>query len=93
MTPGPTFRWPVLVRHARYRWDRLRRQHQLVYPEGVLMLNETGAAIVRLCDGRALGDLIDALTEQFGEGDLAGNVQDFLERLAIKGLIRDAADS
>ena len=93
MTPGPEFRRPVLMRHARYRWDSLRRQHQLVYPEGVLVLNETGAAIVKLCDGRALGDLTDALAEQFGKGDLTGDVQVFLERLASKGLIRDAADS
>jgi pyrroloquinoline quinone biosynthesis protein D len=83
----------VLVRHARYRWDSLRWQHQLVYPEGVLVLNESGAAVVRLCDGRALGELIDALGQQFGEGDRTGDVQGFLERLATKGLIRDAADS
>jgi pyrroloquinoline quinone biosynthesis protein D len=93
MTSGSEVRRPVLVRHARYRWDGLRRQHQLVYPEGVLVLNETGAAVVRLCDGRALGELIDALREQFGGADLAGDVQGFLERLATKGLIRDAADS
>jgi pyrroloquinoline quinone biosynthesis protein D len=93
MTPGPEFRRPELERHARYRWDSLRGQHQLVYPEGVLVLNATGAAIVRLCDGRALGDLLDALAERFAGGDLTGDVQVFLERLAIKGLVRDAADS
>ena len=86
-------RRPVLVAHARYRWDELRRQHQVVFPEGILVLNEPGAAIVRLCDGRPLSELLAALGEQFSDGDLGADVQAFLERLARKGLLRDAADS
>jgi len=80
---------PLLARHARYRWDELRRQHQLVYPEGILVLNESGAAIVRLCDGRTLSELRAALAEQFGEPP-SEDVNDFLERLSQKGLLRDA---
>jgi pyrroloquinoline quinone biosynthesis protein D len=80
---------PVLVRHARYRWDDLRGQHQLVYPEGILVLNEAGAAIVRLCDGRSLDDLHAALAEQFGEPS-SEDVCEFLQRLSQKGLLRDA---
>lgn len=82
----------MLVPHARYRWDKLRRQHQIVFPEGVLVLNEPGVAIVRLCDGRSTQELLAALGEQFPDGDLSEDVCDFLERLARKGLLRDAAD-
>lgn len=89
MTP----RQPKLVRHARYRWDELRGQHQLLFPEGLLVLNETGAAIVQLCDGRPVADLLAALTAQFPDADPTADVQDFLERLARKGLLCDAADS
>jgi len=84
---------PVLVPHARYRWDKLRGQHQLVFPEGILVLNEPGAAIVRLCDGRSLAELLAALGEQFPGAHLGEDVQVFLERLARKGLLCDAADS
>lgn len=101
-------RRPKLVRHARYRWDELRGQHQLVFPEGILVLNETGTAIVRLCDGRSLDELLAALTETYGgagcqpatevdeqTGSLATcptleEVREFLQRLAQKGLLRDA---
>jgi pyrroloquinoline quinone biosynthesis protein D len=86
------FRQPILVPHARYRWDRLRGQHQLVFPEGILVLNDSGAAIVRLCDGRSTAELLAALGEQFSEADPGADVQTFLERLARKGLLRDAAD-
>jgi pyrroloquinoline quinone biosynthesis protein D len=87
------FRRPMLVPHARYRWDRLRGQHQLVFPEGLLVLNESGAAILRLCDGRSMPELLAALGEQFPGAYLGSDVQAFLERLARKGLLRDAADS
>ena len=85
-------RRPVLVAHARYRWDKLRGQHQLVFPEGILVLNEPGAAIVQLCDGRPRAELLAALGEQFPGAHLGEDVQVFLERLARKGLLRDAAD-
>jgi pyrroloquinoline quinone biosynthesis protein D len=103
-------RRPVFVPHARYRWDRLREQHQIVFPEGILVLNETAAAIVQLCDGRSTAELVSALREQFADdGPLASpngtptrrseqttledDIQNFLERLTKKGLLRDAADS
>ena len=86
-------RRPVLVAHARYRWDKLRGQHQPVFPEGILVLNEPGAAIVQLCDGRPLAELLAALGERFPGADLGEDVQVFLERLARKGLLCNAADT
>jgi coenzyme PQQ biosynthesis protein PqqD len=80
---------PLLVRHARYRWDEIRQQHQLLFPEGILVLNDAGAAIVRLCDGRSLDDLVLALTDQFANQPAREEVLDFLQRLSQKGLLRD----
>lgn len=82
-------RRPVLVRHARYRWDEVRGRHQLLYPEGILVLNDTAAAIVRLCDGRSVEELRAALAGQFS-GSPAEDVSEFLQRLYEKGLLRDA---
>ena len=86
-------RRPLLVPHARYRWDQLRQQHQLLFPEGILVLNESGAAIVQLCDGRPLDGLLAALSARFPEAQLGDDVRGFLERLARKGLVRDAGPS
>lgn len=83
-------RRPVLSRAARYRWDPLRQQHQLVFPEGVLVLNETAATIVNQCDGRSTDELIAALENQFSAGDRGEEVRAFLDRLVAKGLLRDA---
>lgn len=86
-------RRPILARHARYRWDALRRQHQIVFPEGVLMLNESGASIIRHCDGRPLGELIAALEAEFQDAPIETDVPTFLQRLFEKGLIIDKPDS
>ena len=83
---------PILARRARYRWDAVRGQHQLVFPEGVLVLNESGAAIVRNCDGRATADLVAVVGCQFGGVDRADEVRAFLARLSEKGLLREADD-
>jgi pyrroloquinoline quinone biosynthesis protein D len=86
----PGLRRLQLLRHARYRWDELRCQHQLVFPEGLLVLNDSGAAIVRLCDGRSLDELLAGLEQEFGERPPKEEVAAFLEQLARKGLLRDA---
>ena len=42
---------PALWRLARLDFDSVRQQHVLLYPEGAVLLNPTGAAILELCDG------------------------------------------
>jgi pyrroloquinoline quinone biosynthesis protein D len=86
-------RRPRVVRHARYRFDELRGQHQLVFPEGILVLNDTGAAIVRLCDGRSLDELLAALTQEYVDCPPGEEVCKFLQRLALKGLLHDGDSS
>ena len=93
MTAERKIRRPVFVSHARYRWDELRRQHQLVYPEGILILNESGAAIVQLCDGRSIDELRIALQAKYSQGNPALDVDEFIERLANKGLVHDGPDA
>ena len=92
MSSTTSIRRPLLARYARYRWDAIREQHQLVFPEGVLVLNDSGAAIVQHCDGRSMDELVAALKAE-AEGDPAADVHLFLNRLAAKGLVRDAARS
>lgn len=89
MTAESVIARPVLARHVRYRWDHQRAQHQLVFPEGVLVLNETGAAIVRCCDGRPLDDLIAAVSAQFPDDNPAEEITAFLLRLEQRGFLRD----
>jgi coenzyme PQQ biosynthesis protein PqqD len=81
---------PVLARGVRYRWDDLRQQHQLLFPEGMLILNDTAAAIVKLCDGRSLENLENELSQSFPHNPIQTDLLELLDRLAGRGLIDDA---
>ena len=57
---------PSLWRLARLEFDPVRQRRVLLYPEGVVLLNDTGAAILDLCDGqRSVADIAAALAERY----------------------------
>lgn len=89
MIEAVQFRHPRLVSFARYRWDKVREQHQIVYPEGVLVLNETGSHIVKFLDGRPIDTLIDDLSRLFEGADVGTDVRKFLTGLYDHGLLTD----
>jgi DNA-binding MarR family transcriptional regulator len=73
---------PRLAPKARLRTDRLTGETLLLYPEHGLILNPSAAAILRLCDGRSVGDIA---------AELAAPVSDVLELLAAlseRGLVK-----
>ncbi len=75
---------PHLARQARLEWDPVRERQVLLAPEGVLVLNQTGAAILGLCDGeRTVVEIVEELRGQYNR--VAGDeVRDFLARLVAK---------
>jgi pyrroloquinoline quinone biosynthesis protein D len=75
---------PHLARLVRLEWDPVRESHVLLAPEGVLVLNRTGATILGLCDGeRTVVEIVDELRVRYSRVDGA-EVRDFLARLAGK---------
>jgi pyrroloquinoline quinone biosynthesis protein E len=57
---------PAPRRGVRTGTDPLSNQTVLLFPEGVLLLNETAAAVIRHCDGRrSVADIVQALTEVY----------------------------
>ena len=78
---------PQLARQARLEWDPVRERQVLLAPEGVLVLNQTGAIILGLCDGeRTVGEIVDELRGRYSR--VAGDeVGDFLARLASRRLV------
>ena len=81
---------PVLWRLARMDFDPVRQRHVLLYPEGTVLLNDTGAAILQLCDGqRSVAEIARVLQERYGS-DVTADVIAYLSGLAERELIRDA---
>jgi pyrroloquinoline quinone biosynthesis protein D len=78
---------PHLARHMRMEWDPAREQHVLLAPEGVIALNQTGATILGLCDGkRTVAGIVDELRGKY-DRVADDEVRDFLARLAAKRMV------
>lgn len=82
---------PRLGRHVRMRPDRPTGGWVLLGPETVVVLNRTGHAVLRLCDGqRTVDELVATLVEDFDETDaltVGDQVRDYLGRLAARSLV------
>ncbi|MBF6624119.1 MAG: pyrroloquinoline quinone biosynthesis protein PqqD [Pseudomonadales bacterium 32-61-5] len=75
-----------------FRWEASQQAYVLLYPEGIVKLNETGGQILNLCDGqRSVEKLIEHLAILYCASDLAAvrsGVMNFLEVSHGKGWIR-----
>lgn len=71
---------PKVSHRSRLRYDKARECHVLLLPERVVMLGETSAEILTLCDGtRTVADVVDELKSRYPEADLEADVMEFLE--------------
>jgi pyrroloquinoline quinone biosynthesis protein D len=79
---------PTLWRLARLDYDPVRQRHVLLYPEGTVLLNDTGSAILELCNGtHTMAQIVSILAQRY-QADVAGDVTEYLEQMAQRELIR-----
>ena len=78
-----------LWRLARLEYDPVRQRHVLLYPEGAVLLNDTGAAILELCDGTRTVDQIVAILWVRYQADVSVDVAEYLSQMADRELVRD----
>src|SRR5580765_7432146 len=81
---------PKISGRARLQTDKITGKPVLLYPEGVLVLNPTGHAIVSLCTGNAtfqeiVADL--AGRYQMTTEQIAPDVTEYLNRLRERNLL------
>jgi pyrroloquinoline quinone biosynthesis protein D len=90
MASIPMTACPKISFRARLQTDPVSGKPVLLYPEGVLMLNPTGHAIVSLCDGQAtVEELISTLAARYkvGTDKISAEVTRYLERLRERNLL------
>ncbi|AOR36063.1 pyrroloquinoline quinone biosynthesis protein PqqD [Streptomyces fodineus] len=86
MNGAPARCWR-LRRGVRLGHDPVRRTPVLLHPEGVLLLNETAAAILRVCqDTAGAAEIEDVLAERYDTVDTE-EVEAFLAALAARHLL------
>jgi pyrroloquinoline quinone biosynthesis protein D len=79
---------PRIWRLARLDYDPARQRPVLLYPEGAVLLNETGREILDLVDGtRTIAEIAALLGERY-QTDVTADVTDYLSHLAERELIQ-----
>ena len=72
---------PRLAKGVRLQIDSATGKSVLLLPEGVVELNETAHEILVRCDGCTLGEIVQALAEEY-DTDMAALATDVRETLA-----------
>ncbi|WP_165856025.1 pyrroloquinoline quinone biosynthesis peptide chaperone PqqD [Marinobacter sp. JSM 1782161] len=72
---------PKLRPGFRFQWEPAQQAHVLLYPEGMVKLNESAGAILGEVNGeQTVGQIIDSLQARFPDaGDLSEDICQFLE--------------
>jgi pyrroloquinoline quinone biosynthesis protein D len=72
---------PRLARGVRLETDSATGKSVLLFPEGIVELNETAHGILTRCDGRTVSEIVQALADEY-DADLAALGTDVRETLA-----------
>jgi pyrroloquinoline quinone biosynthesis protein D len=79
---------PKLSRRFRLQFEPAQSRWVLLYPEGMVQLNDSAAEILKRCDGlKSLSDIVTELEQAFNAQDLAPQVQALLEEGQRRGWI------
>ena len=79
---------PRLNRRFRMQWEEAQQAHVLLYPEGMVKLNQSAGEILKRCDGATtVDDIVAQLEEQFNATGLRGDVVDLLAHAMEKDWI------
>ena len=72
---------PRLAKGVRLQSDSTTGKSVLLFPEGVVELNETAHEILTRCDGRTVSEIVQVLAEEY-DADLAALASDVRETLS-----------
>ena len=80
---------PHLARGVRLQIDGTTGKAALLFPEGILELNETAQAILNQCDGKTVADIARLLGEEYEAdyGTIMAEVREILAQLRGRKLI------
>ncbi|BCN41002.1 coenzyme PQQ synthesis protein D [Alicycliphilus denitrificans] len=77
---------PRLSRRLRMQYEAAQPGWVLLYPQGMVQLNDSAAEILRRCDGRhTLDDIVSELEALFGARGIAPQVHSLIEEGLRRG--------
>jgi pyrroloquinoline quinone biosynthesis protein D len=71
---------PAINRLYRFQWEPAQQAHVLLYPEGMVKLNQSAGEILKRCDGqRDVAAIVADLEATFNATGLTADVEAFLQ--------------
>lgn len=71
---------PRIATGLRLQWEPAQQAHVLLYPEGMVKLNQSAGEILKRCDGtREVRAIVTDLEQAFNTTGLEGEVLSFLD--------------
>ena len=79
---------PKLSRRFRLQYEEAQTRWVLLYPEGMVQLNDSAAEILKRCDGeRTLAQIVSELEAAFSVQGLTTQVESLIEEGGRRGWI------
>ncbi|QQC65615.1 pyrroloquinoline quinone biosynthesis peptide chaperone PqqD [Paraburkholderia ginsengisoli] len=76
----------TIAKPFRLQWETVQNAHVLLYPEGMVKLNQSAGEILKRCDGtRDVDTLIAELEQAFNTTGLGAEVRAFLADAHARG--------
>jgi len=73
----------------RLQWEEVQQCYVLLYPEGMVQLNESAADILKYCNGEQdLAHIITELEQAFNESNLTDDIVNFIADAIERGWLR-----
>ena len=70
---------PAIHRLYRFQWEPAQQAHVLLYPEGMVKLNQSAGEILKHCDGtHSVAEIVADLEATFNASGLTADVETFL---------------
>ena len=71
---------PKLNRLFRLQWEEVQQAYVILYPEGMVKLNQSAAEILKRCDGtQTIPDIVTSLEAAFSTTDLHDQIVGMLQ--------------
>ena len=73
----------------RLQWEEAQQKYVILYPEGMVELNQSSAEILKCCNGsRNLAQIVNELEQKFATTGLTNDITAFLEIALQNGWIK-----
>jgi len=80
---------PAIGGGFRLQWEPAQKAHVLLYPEGMVQLNQSAGEIMRRCDGaRTLAEIVADLEQSFARSGLTDDVIAFVKMAMERGWLQ-----